>query len=442
MHLLTRNRLLPPLLAAALMTACGFFRDEPRMVMERLDFGAIEGELPGWEPGGHADPFVEGDLLVIPASGRVSHPLEVEDYPIAIHLTVQPEGTAMGFLVVTRASNDTAGPYGLPRHGVVFAVWAESRLAFNPWNAGVLLLDGDRLVPISRARFPVEDEVIMDVFDDGRWVLFALNGEVLCATITPDKALPENMLRRGATQVTQAMSALLPGERTPSGGNVVLAAPQVLADIGGRATVSDVALIRRAPPKTEGMRQQWENLVTWDQLRITRALHGQVLDAETEEPIPGVMIAEESGLRQIFTDLDGRFLDSRVVPGSEPPYHFVLYHPDYPATPVTIPDQQSLGRMEQRLVREGDVELVLDLSLDPTAENLDVPVLVSLVPDDGRPVRVNHTPPYEGPLLYRHLLPGEYHVEVRFKNRPDPHISEPFRVTGEREQVHSLTVAP
>jgi hypothetical protein len=437
-----RNRCWIPLVAASLALAgCGLFRESHPMIVERVNFEAVEGALPGWQTGGLAPALVRDGRLLLWPGARAVHPLTDEDHPVALHLDVDPQGNQTGFFVVTRASRDIAGPYGLPRHGVMFAVWDESRLDVYPFNAGVIWLEEDRMVPLARARLRSLGSSTLDIYDDGRWVSFAIDGDILSATLTPDYQPGESPFAptqrlHGAAHSSLATLMTSPG----SHGDVLLGAPIVLAAPDTLAVVSSLTLLRAAPVKTPEERARWESFERRADLRIPRALQGHLRDAETGGPVMGAFLIIGDGSRRFFSDVEGMFMDTQVPPetGGEG-WTITAMHPDYPATPIRIVTSQGLNGIVRELPREGDGELALTLSNNP--EDPRVPVTVALEPVSGNPHGLRHhpTPPLAGTMIFRHMPAGDYRVVVRFADPAEPlFTSDPFRVTGERGQLHSV----
>ncbi|MBN1476922.1 hypothetical protein JXA47_09225 [Candidatus Sumerlaeota bacterium] len=438
-----RNRCWIPLIAALLAPAgCRLFDEPHPMIVERVNFEAVEGALPGWETGGLAPAQVRDGRLLLWPGARAVHSMTDEDHPVALHLDVDPQGDQTGFFVVTRASRDSAGPYGLPRHGVMFAVWDESRLDAYPFNAGVIWLDEDRMIPLARARLRALGSSTLDIYDDSRWVSFAIDGEIVSATLTPDYQPGESPFAptqrlRDAAQTSLATLMPSPSAR---GGDVLLGAPIVLAAPDTLAVVSSLTLLRAAPVKTPEEQGRWESFVRRADLRIPRAIQGHLFDAETGDPVMGAFLMIGDGRRRFFTDVEGMFMDTQVPPETgEEGWTIMAMHPDYPATPIHIVASQGLNGIVRELPREGDGELALTLDNDP--RNPRVPVTAALEPVNGNPHGLRHhpTPPLAGAMIFRHMPSGDYRVVVRFADPTEPlFTSEPFHVTGQRGQVHSV----
>jgi hypothetical protein len=443
-----RNRCWIPLIAALLTLAgCHLFDGPHPMTVERVNFDAVEGALPGWETGGLAPALVRDGRLLLWPGARAVRPMTDEDHPVALHLDVDPQGDQTGFFVVTRASRDIAGPYGLPRHGVMFAVWDESRLDAYPFNAGVIWLDEDRMIPLERARLRALGSSTLDIYDDSRWVSFAIDGEILSATLTPDfqpdsSPFAPSQVLRGAAQTSAGMLAPLVQSQGSRGGDVLLGAPIVLAAPDTLAVVSSLTLLRAAPVKTPEEQRRWESFVRRADLRIPRAIQGHLFDAETDEPVMGAFLMIDNGRRRFFTDVEGMFLDTQVPPDTgEEGWTIMAMHPDYPATPIRIVHSQGLNGIVRRLPREGDGELALTLGNNP--EDPRVPVTVALEPVSGNPHGMRHhpTPPLAGAMIFRHMPVGDYRVVVRFADPAEPlFTSEPFHVTDKHGQVHMVNL--
>ncbi len=424
-------------LLVALALGCG---RAPMMRVERINFDATADALPGWEAAGDVAAEVGPEGLRLPAEAQMVRVCAEDDYPVALHLDVSLGGAGAGLAVVTRAAGGNTGPLGLPRRGVAFVVWEEGVLAQQPFNVALLWIDGDRLIPLDRGRWPaLARPATLDVYDDGRWVLLAIDGEVIAAATTPDYALPDfsalpRQVRGYAEQSSAIVSTLRHGSDT-AGGDVVLAVPRVAGADTAQAEVSALTLLRGAPVKTGEERERWEEMIRPRQRRWPRPVAGHLRDADTGDPIAGAVLVTRGG-RRLTTDIRGRFLDTRPMTRTGEAWTLTVEHPDYPTQAIQRIDAHDLSAIDERLPREGTGEIAL------TIERAAPITAVTLRPAGGGPGRT-HGAPGRGPLRFRHLPAGEWVAEVNFD---DParaiFVSEPFTVTDNEDQRHTVRVTP
>ena len=92
------------------------------------------------------------------------------------------------------------------------------------------------------------------------------------------------------------------------------------------------------------------------------------------------------------------------------------------------------------MVAEGDAELTVHLARSDHDER--IPLSVTLIPvDQDRRSRVHATPPFRGPVVFRHLPPGEWRLEVQFAGEDAPVSGgDPISVgAGSQEQTVRLS---
>lgn len=412
------------------------------MAVERLNIPALRGEVPGWVISEHPPVQIAAEGLTILPGAAMVHPLADSDYPIALRIETR---VGTGVLAVTRASRDALGPFGLPRRGVMFALWNEAALAENPFNAQIFWIDGDRLIPLNRDRIVEMPEVVtVDIYDDGRWVSFAVDGEMMGATVTPDQprrdltAIPQTMYMRTAVEQAASLYGALTPNPHRERGDVVITSRWGDPAALGATRLGGLTLLRHVPRKTDAEQRRWETIVDVRSRVWPRPLQGVVRDAQTHRPVAGAWVMVDGGRRHLISNLRGRFLDTDA-PGPRPgrPALRVL-HPDYPETHHEVASGENLGDLVLDLPQEGPAQLALTIEGAPSAA---IPRRVTLIPEGGGPARHHLTPPIVGALTFRHLPAGLWHVEVECEAAPGaPLVSEPFEVTGEEFQEKTVTV--
>jgi hypothetical protein len=431
---------------AALLTGVLACHTARPVEMRRFDFARISGRIPGWSEGGSLSSRLAAGRLNLPPGSKLSRAIGVSDYPLQVHLEVQLAKGPSALVVVTRAADDVMGPLGLPSRGVAFVLWDESVFERRPFNAEVLRIEGDRLIPLGRERCtPLGDSVTIDVYDDGEWVLFGVNGEVVVARepslATVCRLCSDPMWM--PTVVRHLWQKVSPPERLPAPrtGDLVLASPLVHGDAEISAAVTDLALVLRAPAKSVEERARWEDQARERPLRWPRPIHGHLCDASTRRPIAGAVLTPEGTGRTLPTDDFGEFVETQAPLGDPRDWAMTLNHPDYPAVTLSRDNPGEFTSLNELLDAEG--EGVLTLRLESGGDVPSTPRLVTLRPEEeGRLPRHHLTPPPHGPLVFGQLPAGRWRVEVDFGEPGRPlHRGEPFEITGAPDQTRTESLS-
>jgi hypothetical protein len=459
-------------LMAALSLGCWKFQHPRPMAIERFETFMPSG-LTGWEESGSglgSGSSQVSDHLALARGTQVIRALEEDDYPVALRILVNFTGTAPStelredddeetelreddhqeeapaFAAVTRATRDAEGPLGLPRHGVAFMLWDDSVLTRQAFNAEVFWIDGDRLVTLNRERIePLSHPATLDIFDDGRFVLFAIDGETIAATVTPDQphahaaVIPGQFVRtrQRIEESTEMITGLVAAPRR--GGDVVLTAPLIPGQSARTSVaVESLTLLRHVPDKTRDMMRRWESLVEQHEVRWQRPIWGHVRDAHTRAPIGGALLQLSCWDRRMLSNVAGVFTDTLAPPGSPEVKVLTVMHPDYPTTRVELVDPEDLSTLDIHLPAEGrgDLTLMLERAPGDTARISHV----TLRGIGSGSARENWMPP-AGPMVFRNLPAEEWRAEVEF-DAPGraPFLSEPFGLTDERGQTMTIGV--
>lgn len=434
-------RLTPVLALAVLAGGCWkFIRPEPTSV-HRVDLALGAAALPGWESLGTPALPGSGELVLRPGSLLVRR-VDAGDYPVALHIQVSPRGPNSGLCVVTRSSADSSGPLGLPRSGVAFIVWDDLLLDNTPYNVAVVWLDGGLLIPLDRSRVnPLPDPATIDIFDDGRWVSLAIDGEILCSTVTPDQPRRETSILpdpvtapfRRTAEVLDGMTA----QRRASGTDVLIGTPITEARADTEAGLSLVTLLTSVPPKGEDEQRRWEATVAEARLRFVRPVQGRIEDSR-DDPVGGAVVLPGSQ-RWMFTDLEGWFLDTEAAPRSAEAWSFTVTHPDYPLTVFRVTDPEQMSDLRFTLPIEGDGDLTVTLQR-PDGDRMPIRRAQLTPTGEGRP-RAVLVPPPLGPLLFRNLPEGEWTLDVLFEDPGCPPFrSAPFTTAGQPGESRAISL--
>jgi hypothetical protein len=415
--------------AAALLTAC----ETPTTVeMRRFDFShdftphrAATGEvIPGWRGVGLAQAATEQGALCLPAGAQVMRSLDASDYPLAMHLDVEFEGEGAGFAALTRVADPGVGPMGLPGRALAFCVWMDDKREQHPFNVQLLRIEGDRMLNLGSEQWDLSSgRVTLDVYDDGEWVLFALDGETMVAR---EPTLPtrcrwdtrEPWLR---TVLQHAGKILNTPEFVPmtSTGDIMMAALWSPEGEASTVRLTGVTTLCNAPRKNGDERNRWEILAAGRPLRWPWVFFGNLCDAAENRPVMGAHLVQPASGRVLITDEYGLFVDTRAPEGDWRDWGLVLQHPDHPMRRITGATPQDFSDLSRWLEPEGDGTLTLQLERD--ADDARIPLSVTLIPDDAdREPRVHPTPPLRAPMQFHHLPPGRYRVQVQMSGSDEP----------------------
>lgn len=427
-------------IGVSLLLACA---SDGELSIERVEYPAPSA-LPGWEELGPVAATASPWGLTLVPGVHFLRSLSDEDYPIAMRFHVEFEGEAAGIGVVTRSPANRSGPLGFPSEGVAFLVFGDEVLDYHPFNVWVFWIRGDRMTPLGAARVATEQGTPMtvDLYDDGRWVMLTIDGEVLVAGLTPDHrpvdtSFVPHQVRGAVDMSAEMLNAIIPAAALNLG-DISIVCPVLPRNANSRTLISGETLIINAPHKAEGARDQWYETARQLERTWSRPVEGFVREADSDDPIAGAVVTVNPSGRTVNTDLEGHFFDTIPPEGDVENWSITVRHPDYPTVHLPIPTMQGAGNIQCQIHREGEGAITVDLSEQRNGESSIIEVVLRRADGTGLPRR-HPTPPVGGPVRFRNLAPGEYVVEVIYSNpNEEPFVSDPFYVDESDDQVIML----